>query len=72
VLSIEVLSRKNARRSLVASRPLKAGHVLEPKDLAVKRPAFGLPPAALEWVVGHKLRRDLGEDDFLTLEHLIE
>jgi sialic acid synthase SpsE len=72
VLSVEELSRKNARRSLVAVRPLKAGQVLELKDLGVKRPAFGLPPSALEWVVGHKLRRDLGEDDFLTLDHLIE
>jgi sialic acid synthase SpsE len=72
VLSVEELSRKNARRSLVALRPLKAGQVLELKDLGVKRPAFGLPPSALDWVVGHKLRRDLAEDDFLTLDHLIE
>jgi hypothetical protein len=71
VLPVEELSRKNARRSLVASRPLKAGQVLELKDLAVKRPAFGLPPSALEWVLGHKLRRDLGEDarDRLELVH---
>ncbi len=72
VLSVEELSRKNARRSLVALRPLKAGQVIETKDLGVKRPAFGLPPSALEWVTGRKLRRDLGEDDFLTLDHLVD
>jgi sialic acid synthase SpsE len=72
VLSVEELSRKNARRSLVALRPLKAGQVIDTKDLGVKRPAFGLPPSALEWVTGRKLRRDLAEDDFLTLDHLIE
>jgi sialic acid synthase SpsE len=72
VLEVEQLSRKNARRSLVASRPLKAGQVLAAEDLAVKRPAFGLPPSALEWVVGRKLRRDLPEDDFLTFDHLVD
>jgi sialic acid synthase SpsE len=72
VLPVEELSRKNARRSLVALRPLKTGHVLELKDLGVKRPAFGLPPSALDWVVGHKIRKDLAEDDFLTMDHLIE
>lgn len=72
VLPVEELSRKNARRSLVALRPLKAGQVIETRDLGVKRPAFGLPPSALDWVVGHKLRRDLAEDDFLTLDHLID
>jgi sialic acid synthase SpsE len=71
VLPVEEKSRKNARRSLVAARALSKGTVLSANDLAVKRPAFGLPPSALEWVVGKKLTRDLGEDDFLTHDHLL-
>jgi sialic acid synthase SpsE len=70
VLEVEQLSRRNARRSLVALRSLKSGHVLQPEDLTVKRPAFGLPPSAIEWVIGRQLKRDLAEDDFLTIDHL--
>jgi sialic acid synthase SpsE len=72
VLPVEEKSRKNARRSLVAARPLNKGTVLSAADLAVKRPAFGLPPSALTWVVGKKLTRDLAEDDFLTHDHLLQ
>jgi N-acetylneuraminate synthase len=71
VLPEEEISRKNARRSLVAARDLPAGHVLSAGDLVVKRPAFGLPTSALEWVVGKQLQKALKEDDFLTLDHLI-
>jgi N-acetylneuraminate synthase len=71
VLPVEEKSRKNARRSLVAARPLSKGTVLSAADLSVKRPAFGLPPSALTWVVGKRLTRDLAEDDFLTHEHLL-
>jgi len=68
----EATARRNARRSLVAARDLPIGHVLEVADLAIKRPAFGLPPSALNWVIGRPLRRDLAEDDFLTLDHLLD
>ncbi len=71
VLEVEQISRKNARRSLVAAKDLKRGHVITASDLEVKRPAFGLPPSALEWVVGKTLQRDLEADDFLTMEHLV-
>jgi sialic acid synthase SpsE len=70
VLEVEELPRKNARRSLVAVRALQAGHVLKAEDLIVKRPAFGLAPNALEWVIGKRLTKDLAEDDFLTYEHV--
>jgi sialic acid synthase SpsE len=70
VLPSEALSRKNARRSLVAARDLPAGHVLSEADLIAKRPAFGLPPAALDWVLGRPLRLPLAADDFLTHDHL--
>jgi len=71
VLPEEATSRKNARRSLVATGDLDVGHVLTRDDLMVKRPAFGLEPAALEWVLGRPLTRALAEDDFLTHEHLL-
>lgn len=70
VLPTEATARKNARRSLVATRSLAVGHVLEPGDLIAKRPAFGLPTSALEWVIGRPLRLPLEEDGFLTFDHL--
>ncbi len=70
VLAGEEVSRKNARRSLVAVRNLKAGHIFNREDLAVKRPAFGLAPSELSRVLGRTLAVDLKEDEFLTDEHL--
>lgn len=67
----EEIARRNARRSLVAARSLKAGEILSADDLVAKRPAFGLPTSALGWVVGRRLARGLAEDDFLTLDHLL-
>jgi sialic acid synthase SpsE len=58
------------RRGLVATRDLPCGHVLADGDLAVLRPARGLPPSALPLVVGRPLRRDvaagqpIGTDSF--------
>lgn len=69
VLAVEEIARKNARRSLVAARTLKPGEVLQQSDLAVKRPAFGLPPSALDWVIGKRLAKGLEADEFLTLDH---
>jgi N-acetylneuraminate synthase len=66
----EEISRRNARRSLVAVRSLPLGHVLTRDDLMAKRPANGLPPADLDWVVGKRLTRELDADGFLTIEHL--
>jgi len=71
VLPGEEIARKNARRSLVAARDLKAGEVLTMADLAVKRPAFGLPTKALDEVLGRPMAKDLDEDDFLTWDHLL-
>ncbi len=71
VLDGEQIARKNARRSLVAARDLAAGEVLKRQDLAVKRPAFGLPTKALDEVIGRPLSKDLAEDDFLTWDHLL-
>jgi N-acetylneuraminate synthase len=66
----EAIPRQNARRSLVAARDLPAGHVLREGDLLAKRPAAGLSPRELPRVLGRKLVRALGEDDFLTDDHL--
>ena len=66
----EEAARLHARRSLVAVRPLPAGHILAATDLIAKRPASGLPPSALRHVLGRSLSRELAADEALTMEHL--
>jgi N,N'-diacetyllegionaminate synthase len=56
------------RRSLILTRDLPAGTVLEPDMLTVKRPGFGIPPKHLELVLGRQLKVDVEDDDILTWE----
>ncbi|HZP41160.1 MAG TPA: N-acetylneuraminate synthase family protein [Candidatus Binatia bacterium] len=60
--------RTGARRSLHAARALPAGATLEARDVKIVRPAAGLPPSALESVVGRRLRRALEVDEPLAAE----
>ena len=53
-------------KSLVASRPLKAGCILKKEDISIKSPGGGIPPYKLEETIGMKLLKDLNEDDFIT------
>ena len=57
-----------ARRSLIATRDLPAGTVLEADMITVKRPGFGIPPKQLDLVLGRELKVDVEEDDILTWE----
>ncbi len=59
---IESDVRSAARKSLVAATNLPAGHVLRPEDVAIKRPAGGLPPLEYDAVVGRTLRVPLAQD----------
>ena len=61
----EVDTRAVARRSLVAARPLPAGHRLLRADIAIKRPGTGIAPGDLDAVVGRTLARALDADELL-------
>jgi sialic acid synthase len=51
-------------KQLVAARPLDAGHVLAEGDLVAKSPlGDGLPPYALEGLLGRPILRALAEDE---------
>ncbi|MEM7285157.1 MAG: N-acetylneuraminate synthase family protein [Actinomycetota bacterium] len=51
--------RKLFTKSLVTSRALSAGAVLEPGDLLARKPGSGIPAARLADVVGSRLTRDV-------------
>ncbi|MBR3765591.1 MAG: N-acetylneuraminate synthase, partial [Muribaculaceae bacterium] len=55
VLDCEKIPRREARRSLVLTRSMKAGEVIRPEDLMPKRPGTGISPAYTDIVVGRKV-----------------
>lgn len=62
-LPSEQPARENARRSLVAARPIAAGKVIKKSDLTWKRPASGISPRNIDDVVGRIAVRNIAEDD---------
>jgi sialic acid synthase SpsE len=59
-----------ARRSLILTRDLPAGTVIEREMLTVKRPGWGIAPRDMDHVIGRTLRVDAEADDILTWEML--
>jgi N-acetylneuraminate synthase/sialic acid synthase len=57
-------------KKLVAARDLPRGHRLAAADIAMKSPGDGLPPYHLPQLLGKALKRDLKEDDALSLDGL--
>jgi sialic acid synthase SpsE len=64
-LAEEEPARRNARRSLVASRDIPAGKVVELADLTFKRPAHGISPRSIEELVGKTAKQAVSEDAVL-------
>ena len=53
----EAAGRAQFRLSCVAARDLPVGHCLESRDIAFRRPGDGLPPKAIDRLVGRRLQR---------------
>lgn len=66
VLDCERIPRREARRSLVLTRDIKAGETISQGDLMAKRPGTGIPPRFEDIVVGRKINKDYPEDTILT------
>ncbi|MBN2123869.1 MAG: N-acetylneuraminate synthase family protein [Deltaproteobacteria bacterium] len=52
-------------KSLVASRSIPAGTILERSMLALKKPGNGIPSSMMDRVIGRRVMVDLGEDDLI-------
>jgi len=59
----EIRNMPIARKSLVAARPLQAGDVLGPDDIASKRPGSGRPPIEYWSLIGTKATRPYDPED---------
>lgn len=66
VLECEKTPRREARRSLVLTRNMRAGETIQKSDLMPKRPGTGISPVYTDIVIGRKVMRDLEEDTILT------
>lgn len=69
-LASEKVSRKNARRSLVASTPIRRSQIITTKMLTMKRPGIGIPPKFFDQIVGRRAIRNIVEDEIITWEAL--
>lgn len=69
-LESEMISRDNARRSLVMTNPVKSGEEIQRGHLTWKRPASGISPKYIEEVIGKTAARDLAEDEVLQWQFL--
>ena len=66
VLDCEMVPRREARRSLVLTRDMKAGEKIQAGDLMAKRPGTGISPQYTDIVIGRAVKEDLAEDTVLT------
>jgi len=55
-------------KKIVASRDLASGTTITESDIAFKSPGDGLPPSAIDRVVGKTLTKDVQADDDIILE----
>ena len=66
VLDCEIIPRKEARRSLVFTRNMRAGEIIKKSDLRPKRPGTGISPNYIDIVIGREIKKDVDEDTILT------
>ena len=61
----EVVNIEVARKSIVASKNIKKGQVLNEDNITTKRPAKGISPMEWDDVIGSYAKKDYQADDFI-------
>lgn len=64
-------SEKQARRSLVATRDLRAGEVLSADMMIPKRPGNGISPKHYDLILGRTLQQDVASDAAIAWEDIL-
>lgn len=65
--SSEARNKPVVRKSLVASRAIKAGETFTAENITPKRPGTGISPMRWDEVMGKKARRDFATDELVEL-----
>ncbi len=60
----ELLNREVLAKSIVASRPIRAGESITKDMILIKSPGKGLQPSYMEQLLGRKAKRDLDRGEF--------
>ena len=63
----EMKNRPIARKSLVASAPIKAGELFTPQNITSKRPGTGISPMCWDEMIGKTASRDYQPDECIQL-----
>lgn len=63
----EIDNIKVARKSIVASCPIKKGEVFSEENITTKRPGDGINPMLWENVIGQVANRDFAEDELIEV-----
>jgi len=71
LLEEEMPDKKLHRRSIVASRTLKAGVKLKYSDFSFKRPGTGLEPWKYQEMIGKVIKRDIKYDEQIIFSDLL-
>ena len=66
----EMEQQAKMRRSVVTTKALEAGHVIEREDLCAKRPGDGIPVTDLSQVIGKRIKESIEADEVLNYENL--
>ena len=70
VLPEEYEQRKKMRRSIIATRDLKVGHIIERSDLGAKRPGNGIPPDEIQTLIGRIVTVDIEKDTLIKSDSI--
>ena len=65
-IETEMISRLNARRSIVLKKNVRSGGILSEVNLTYKRPGTGISPLHWDEIIESIAKKDLKEDDLLT------
>jgi N,N'-diacetyllegionaminate synthase len=63
----EIGNKLAARKSLIASRIIKAGELFTADNIATKRPGSGISPMQLDAVLGRRAKRNFLVDELIEL-----
>ena len=66
----ELETRKAARKSVVVTKNLQAGHILSVDDLDIKRPGDGILPKYIDMLYGKRLLKAVSQDTTLHFEDI--
>jgi N,N'-diacetyllegionaminate synthase len=66
----ELEAKKVVQKAIVTAKAIRAGEIIGPSDLALRRTSGGLSPRYLDLIVGRKARHDISANQTISLDML--